>query len=272
MAVTAQEAMTVSLTCSSAAGEREHCAANTSAGVLMARSVGSSACLLGKTWGYDDGGVWVLDGCSAEFIVAGVPGATPALAGAEEAAAMSEPASPVVAQATQAPTETAAPAEKTQPEPANETWGHLDPGKGLLLGKGEAGEISLSAYALVQYLNQLDDDSMFTDHLERVRPIDGRQDIYSHRVLVWLNGWMGVPKLRYTIAWWTVTETDQDALFGNIGYQFNEHFNLYAGIFGNPGSRSMQGSHRTRNRPASTRSANNPPSGVHEGAGPSMEA
>ncbi len=69
-----------SVNCASNAGERQHCAANTSAGVLMARSVGEGACLLGKTWGYDDAGVWVLDGCSAEFIVAGVPGAAPAVA------------------------------------------------------------------------------------------------------------------------------------------------------------------------------------------------
>ena len=128
-------------------------------------------------------------------------------------------------------------------DPANETWGFFDPGRGFLLGKSKLGELSLSGYAMVRYLNQVDKDGEFTDHLGNVRTVDGRKDIYSHRVLVWLNGWVGTPKLRYTIAWWTVTATDQDALFGNIGYQFSKKFNLYAGIFGNPGSRSMQGSH-----------------------------
>ena len=239
-----QQAVTT-INCASGDGERQHCAANTSAGVLMSRTTGNAACLLGKTWGYDDGGVWVLDGCSADFIVMGAPGDTPAFA--------AEPATPT----TQAPASTASQASggelalaeaevsasRKETTPANETWGYLDPGKGYLLGKGENGELSLSGYALVRYLNQLDDDGVFTDHLGRERPVDGRKDIYSHRVLVWLNGWVGTPKLRYTIAWWTVTATDQDAMFGNIGYQFNEHFNLYAGIFGNPGSRSMMGSH-----------------------------
>ncbi len=230
-----------SINCASTPGERQHCAANTSSGVLMARSVGEGACLLGKTWGYDDAGVWVLDGCSAEFIVAGVPGAAPELAA--DSAAASATLAPVVATAEPMAAEEPAVAAAREPEPSNETWGFLDPGKGFLLGKGELGEASLSAYGLVRYLNQRDDDGVFTDHLGRERPVDGRQDIYSHRVLVWLNGWMASPKLRYTIAWWTVTATDQDALFANIGYQFNPHFNLYAGIFGNPGSRSMQGSH-----------------------------
>lgn len=235
-----QQATTATLSCESGAGERQHCAANTSAGVLMARTIGEGACLLGKTWGYDDGGVWVLDGCSAEFIVMGAPGDA-AVVAAEPAVATLPEAELVAAQEPVTDTQIMDP--KTEPAPANETWGYLDPGKGFLLGKGDYGEASLSAYALLRYMNQTDSDGVFTDHLGRERPVDGRQDIYSHRVLVWLNGWVGVPKLRYTIAWWTVTATDQDALFGNLGYQFNEHFNLYGGIFGNPGSRSMQGSH-----------------------------
>ena len=34
----------------------------------MQKSTGTAPCLLGKTWGYDDTGIWVSDGCSAEFI------------------------------------------------------------------------------------------------------------------------------------------------------------------------------------------------------------
>ena len=74
------------LVCASKTGERQHCAADTSAGVVLATLYRRrEACLLGKTWGYDDDGVWVFDGCTAEFIVAGSPeaGAVPA---AEEVA------------------------------------------------------------------------------------------------------------------------------------------------------------------------------------------
>jgi hypothetical protein len=43
------------------------CAANTAAGVALFRSSGESSCMMGKTWGYDDAGVWVFDGCGGEF-------------------------------------------------------------------------------------------------------------------------------------------------------------------------------------------------------------
>jgi len=56
------------VSCASQPGEREHCAADTSAGVALASSSGAAPCLLGKTWGYDDTGIWVSDGCSGEFV------------------------------------------------------------------------------------------------------------------------------------------------------------------------------------------------------------
>lgn len=30
-----------------------------------------SRCVFGRSWGYDGGGIWIDDGCSAEFLVAG---------------------------------------------------------------------------------------------------------------------------------------------------------------------------------------------------------
>jgi len=56
------------ISCASQPGERQHCAADTSAGVALVSASGSAPCLLGKTWGYDDTGIWVSDGCSAEFV------------------------------------------------------------------------------------------------------------------------------------------------------------------------------------------------------------
>ena len=40
--------------CTSKVGERQECPADTSRGVVLARSYGDAACLLGKTWGYSD--------------------------------------------------------------------------------------------------------------------------------------------------------------------------------------------------------------------------
>lgn len=204
------------VTCESAAGERQHCPADTTHGVVLVRVTGTGVCLLGKTWGYDDTGVWVMDGCSGEF-----------LTGPATTAAGAPPAAP-------------APRE---PTPRNDTWGEFDPGRGFLVGRNDAGELTLSAYALVRYLNQMPGEDTFTDHLGREQTVNGRNDIYPHRVLVWLKGWVGNPKLVYTITLWTVNTTDQDAIFGNIGYQFSPRFNLYAGINGLPGTRSLQGSH-----------------------------
>src|SRR5262245_20250808 len=56
------------VSCTSQPGERQHCNADTSAGVALASASGATPCLLGKTWGYDDTGIWVSDGCSGEFI------------------------------------------------------------------------------------------------------------------------------------------------------------------------------------------------------------
>src|SRR5688572_16603292 len=66
-ASTAPGQTTKEVVCASKPGERTHCAADTSAGVVLLRSTGDAPCLLGKSWGYDQAGVWVSDGCSARF-------------------------------------------------------------------------------------------------------------------------------------------------------------------------------------------------------------
>jgi Phosphate-selective porin O and P len=127
--------------------------------------------------------------------------------------------------------------------PKVETWGVYDPGRGFLVGKSDFGQLDISAYGMVRYMNQNDDDNVFRDHLGNERAVDPRHDIFSHRVMVFLKGWMGSEKLVYNITLWTVNTTDQDAMFANIGYQFSRKFSLYAGLTGNPGSRSLNGSH-----------------------------
>ena len=212
-----QAAPQVTVSCASTTGERVHCTADTSAGVALIRSTGPGECLLGKTWGYDQTGVWVSDGCSGEFVLG-----QPAVAG-------------------QAPVP--APAEPRKPAERIETWGEFDPGDGFLVGRSSAGELSISAYALLRYINQTPATQTFTDHLGNERTVDGRNDIFPHRIMVFLKGWLATPKLVYTLFVWTVNSTDQDALFGSMGYQFNRKFSLYAGINGTPGTRSLQGSH-----------------------------
>jgi hypothetical protein len=216
LAQTSRENSAAPLTCTSEPGGRNQCAADVSAGVALIKSTGPSACLLGKTWGYDNAGVWVADGCSGEF-------------------QLGQPARAAEAQPTAPP-----PAER--PEPI-ETWGEFSPGQGFLIGRGDAGELSISGYALARYINQTPAEQTFTDHLGNVRTVDGRHDIFSARVMIFFKGWLGTPKLVYTLTFWTVNTTDQRALFGVIGYQFHRKFSLYAGLNGLPGTRSMFGSH-----------------------------
>jgi len=173
----------------------------------------------------------------------GQAGATPAAAPVRVEAVPAEQSQ--VARGSVVATETpATPApEKQVPAERVETWGVYDPGDGFVVGRNEYGELDISAYALGRYMSQHDDDQVFTDHLGNERPVDIRNDYFTHRVMVFLKGWLGDPKLVYNIFLWTVNDTDQNAIFGNIGYQFSRKFSLYGGIAGNPGSRSLLGSH-----------------------------
>jgi predicted porin len=55
------------VTCVSTGDQRQHCDADTSAGVVMLRATSDTACLLGRNWGYDGQGVWVAEGCGGQF-------------------------------------------------------------------------------------------------------------------------------------------------------------------------------------------------------------
>jgi len=96
---------TATVLCESTNNQRRRCNANTAAGVALMRSTRSGVCLLGKTWGYDDTGVWVSGNCGAEFALGQVGPASQA----ETPAAGAQPA----------------------PKPVDriETWGEFDPGR-----------------------------------------------------------------------------------------------------------------------------------------------
>jgi predicted porin len=68
-AVAQPEAGVAVLSCVSVDGGRHHCPGYTAAGVALSRSTGSATCLLGRNWGYDAKGVWVTEGCGAEFLL-----------------------------------------------------------------------------------------------------------------------------------------------------------------------------------------------------------
>lgn len=55
------------LVCESNGGQRSYCRADASFGVQLTRQLSRTDCVLNRNWGSDRNGVWVSDGCRAEF-------------------------------------------------------------------------------------------------------------------------------------------------------------------------------------------------------------
>jgi hypothetical protein len=194
--------------CASQAGEREHCAADTSVGVVLAASTGTAACLLGKTWGYDDTGIWVSDGCNGEFI-AGERGA------AEDATS-----------------------EKRKP------FEHV-PNAGFLLYDGDKGQIYFRLFSYARYLNQRALDESYTDAFGNAHTVQRRQDIQLQKFFAPFSGWFLTPKFRYYLYVWSsnVSQGDPAQVVGggNLSYTFNRFATVGAGITSLPTVRSTEG-------------------------------
>lgn len=125
----------------------------------------------------------------------------------------------------------------------NAIFGEFNPGRGFTVGRGEYGELNLSGYMAVRYLNQLPSEQSGTDHLGRPVPIDPRQDFQFHRVMLFSQGWLFSPKFQYTTFLWTVQDTNQVAVGGALYYDFGKFMTLGAGWNAYPGTLSLQGSH-----------------------------
>ena len=55
------------ITCESDSGAHHYCSANTRGGVTLVHQLSRSGCWKNDTWGYDHRGIWVANGCRAEF-------------------------------------------------------------------------------------------------------------------------------------------------------------------------------------------------------------
>jgi hypothetical protein len=65
----AHEASARSVVCESQSGQTQHCYADTRNGVTLAVQYSRSSCRQGQTWGTDNRGIWVSNGCRAQFDV-----------------------------------------------------------------------------------------------------------------------------------------------------------------------------------------------------------
>jgi len=196
------------IVCASQPGERNSCAADTSAGVVLLRSSGQGPCLLGRTWGYEATSIWVSDGCTGEFV-----------AGAAVQAQEQGP----------------------RPEPPPE---HV-PNAGFLLYDGEKGQIYFRLFSYVRYLNQRNIDPTYTDAFGVEHDVAQRQDIQLAKFFAPFSGWFLTPKFRYYLYVWSSNASQGDPAqvvgAGNLSYVFNRFVTVGAGISSLPTVRSTEG-------------------------------
>ena len=199
------------VTCSSRGTERQHCPADTSSGVALAKSTGSAPCLLGKTWGYDSTGIWVMDGCAGEFIAG---------------------------QAAQ---------EELEKEKQDDDKKHPQyiPNIGFRLFEGEKGEIYFRLFSYARYLNQRSLDSTYVDFFGNTHDVLRQQDFQLQKFFAPFSGWFLTPKFRYYLYVWSSNPSQGDPAqvvgAGNISYTFNRFITFGAGITSLPAVRSTEG-------------------------------
>ncbi|MYM64302.1 hypothetical protein GSF27_13060 [Pseudomaricurvus sp. HS19] len=97
-------------------------------------------------------------------------------------------------------------------------------------------------YTYARYLNNSGLDETYTDSFGRPHTVESRNDVQFQKLTLNFKGWLFDPKFRYLFYTWTSNTSQGDpaqvVVAGNLGYQFDPAFNLYAGIGALPSTRS----------------------------------
>ena len=143
------------------------------------------------------------------------------------------------------------PATLTEPDPDKKQqddkkkWGVYTPNLGFKVVDTEYGDMSISIYSYVRYLNQLGLDPSYVDFFGNTKSVQQRHDIQLLKLQIKFLGWIISPKLRYFLYAWTSNANQgqgaQTVLAGNLQYSFNKHITLGGGIRSLPGTRSVEG-------------------------------
>jgi hypothetical protein len=91
----------------------------------------------------------------------------------------------------------------------------------------------------VRYLNSLNSQDSFTDHLGVVREVHKRNDITVNRSMFIFAGYMFDKRLQYSLTVWTSAGAASIVVAGNVGWRFNQAMTITGGYTGVPGSRSL---------------------------------
>ena len=125
------------------------------------------------------------------------------------------------------------------------SWGTYNPGTGFKVANTDKGDLNITIYGYVRYLNQLGLDSTYTDAFGNTRTLDRRQDIQLQKVNIQFLGWLMSPKFRYLLYVWTSNVSmglgAQVVVGGNFQYNANKHVAVGAGIAALPGVRATEG-------------------------------
>ena len=124
-------------------------------------------------------------------------------------------------------------------------WGSYTPNLGFKLVDTKYGDVNLSIYTYVRYLNQLGINGSYTDAFGNEKIVQRRQDVQLQKLQMKFLGWVLDPKLRYFLYSWTSNANQglgaQTVLAGNLQYTFNKALTIGGGIRSLPGTRSVEG-------------------------------
>jgi len=91
----------------------------------------------------------------------------------------------------------------------------------------------------IRYLNTLNSDDTFTDHLGVTHEVHRRNDITVNRAMFILGGYVFDKRARYSFTVWTSAGAASIVVASNIGWQFSRALTITGGYTGIPGSRSL---------------------------------
>jgi len=151
----------------------------------------------------------------------------------------------IASQSGQAQTPPASPGATPQVTGTPTSSGKYTPNFGFKVADTPEGDLSISVYTYVRYLNQMGLDPTYVDDFSLARNVQQRQDVQLNKMQIKFLGWIMNPKLRYFVYAWTSNANQgngaQVVLAGNINYNFNKYVTLSAGINGLPGTRTIEG-------------------------------
>ena len=134
---------------------------------------------------------------------------------------------------------------KSQDDDGNKFDGRYTPNLGFKLANTEYGDLNVSIYSYVRYLNQLGLNENYVDAFGNTKTVKNRQDLQLLKLQIKFLGWMLSPKLRYFLYAWTSNANQgqgaQVVLAGNLQYTFNKYLTLGGGVRSLPGTRSVEG-------------------------------